>query len=236
MADGNFGIFAFAHAVQQSQRPMLLRLTASRAQKILGGTLSKGTRRKVVWQASRWDRQAHPHLTAQSSVTGWVIVCQNPSRPQEKLCLFTTLDLSAQQILDLYKLRWNVETDLRSLKRTVSLHHIQSKSVAMVEKELLLAFSAYNLVRAVICLAARRAGLMPRDLSFSFVLSAVNAALPGLDQATTAAEYSQKIDLLLRCAAQGTLPRRSRKRSYPRAVWGRGGSFPRRPNRKKPTQ
>jgi len=234
MGDGNFGIFAFAHAVQQSQRPMLLRLTASRAQKILGGgTLRKGTHRKVVWEASAWDRKAHPQLPAAARVEGWVIVCRNPSRPQEKLCLFTTQEFSAEEILDLYKLRWNVETDLRSLKRTVALHQIHSKNVPMVEKELLLAVSAYNLVRAVMALAARRAGLTPRDLSFSFVRAAVNAALPGLDQATTQAEYDQRMEMLLHYAAQGKLPNRSRKRSYPREVWGRGGSFPRRHSHRK---
>jgi hypothetical protein len=58
LADGNFGIFAFAHAVQRSQRPLLLRLTAARAQKILGNAVSrKGTHRKVIWNASRWDQE-----------------------------------------------------------------------------------------------------------------------------------------------------------------------------------
>ena len=233
LADGNFGIFAFAYAVQQSQRPMLLRLTAARAKKVLGGTLCKGTHRKVVWEASVWDRNAHPDLPAAARLEGWVIVCRNPSRPQEKLYLFTTLELSVKEILDLYQLRWNVEMDLRSLKRTVALHQIHSKNVPMVEKELLLAVSAYNLVRAVMALAAHRAGLKPRDLSFSFVLEAVNIALPGLDKATTQAEYEQRMERLLHRAAQGKLPHRSRKRSYPREVWGRGGSFPRRNSNRK---
>ena len=84
-----------------------------------------------------------------------------------------------EEALGIYKLRWNVETDLRSLKRTVGLHQLSSKSLDMVEKELLLAIAAYNLVRAVMCLAARRANLNPRQLSFSFVQIVVEAALPG---------------------------------------------------------
>ena len=51
----------------------------------------------------------------------------------------------------------------------------------MAEKELLLAIAAYNLVRAVMCLAAGRANIEPGQLSFSFVQSVVEAALPGLD-------------------------------------------------------
>ena len=162
---------------------------------------------------------------------GRLIVCRNPSRPSELLYLFTTLELAVEEILGMYKLRWNVETDLRSLKRTVGLHQLSSKSLDMVEKELLLAIAAYNLVRAVMCMAARRANLRPRQLSFSFVQTVVEAALPGLDCAATDAEYQQRLDRMLRYAAQGKLPNRSRGRSYPREVWGRGGHFPRRQRR-----
>ena len=227
LADCNFGIFAFAWGVQQSGRPMILRLTEARAQKIWGGALQAGTDRPVVWEASRWDRSAHPQLPEGASVTGRLIVCANPSRPQELLYLFTTLDLACAEIIAMYKLRWNVETDLRSLKRTVDLHQIHSQSVAMVEKEILLAVSAYNLVRAVMCLAARRAQVTPRQLSFSFVQTAVEAALPALSAASSAAAYHRHLERLLDYAAQGRLPQRTHRRAHPRQVWGRGETFPR---------
>jgi hypothetical protein len=226
LGDGNFGIFAFAYAVRQSGRPLILRLTQVRAQKVLGGELVEGVDGRVVWRVSRWDRDAHPQLPEQATVEGRMIVCANPSRPNELLYLFTTLDLPVAEILGIYGLRWNVETDLRSLKRTVGLHHLGSKSLDMVEKEVLLAVAAYNLVRAVMCLAARRASLTPRQLSFSFVQTVVEAALPGLDHAATEAEYQQRLDRMLRYAAQGKLPNRSRSRCYPREIWGRGGHFP----------
>jgi putative transposase len=227
LADGNFGIFAFAYAVQRSQRPVLLRLTASRAQKILGTpVLRSGTHRQVTWAASRWDQKHHPGLPEQARMEGWVVVCGHPARPKEKLCLFTTLELAPQQLLEIYKLRWNIETDLRSLKRTVGLHQIHSPSVSMVEKELLLAVAAYNFVRAIMFLAAQRAGLAPRQLSFAGVQAAVLAALPGLDRAASRAEYHRRLEQLLEYAAQARLPRRKRKRSFPREIWSRGGHFP----------
>ena len=225
IGDANFGIFAFAHAVQQSRRELILRLTLSRAQSLLG-TLCNGTHRSVVWKPSRWDRKAHPDLPAEASVKGWVIVCPNPANPSEKLCLFTTMDSAAEDIVALYKMRWNVETDLRSLKRTVSLHEISGKAVAMVEKEILLAVAAYNLVRAIMALAAQRAGIEPRQLSFAGVQAAVLAALPGLDHANTEEECNHKMDRLLRYAAQARLPVRTRQRTYSREIWGRGGHFP----------
>jgi hypothetical protein len=226
LGDGNFGIFYFAYKLQQSQRQSILRLTQARARKILGSELTEGTDRKVVWKVSRWDRTGHPELPEGCTVEGRLLVCANPSRHGELLYLFTTLDLPAEEILEIYGLRWNVETDLRTLKRMVGLQQISSKSVEMVEKELLLGMAAYNLVRAVMCLAARRANLTPRQLSFSFVQRVVEAALPGLDNAANEEEYQRRMERLLRIAAQGKLPHRTRKRSYPRVVWGKGGRFP----------
>jgi hypothetical protein len=226
LGDANFGVFAFACAVHQSGRPMILRLTRPRAQNILGEDLKEGTSRKIVWRPSRWDRKSHPQLPEQASVEGRVLACPHPTCPGELLYLFTVLELPADQILGIYKLRWRVETDLRSLKRTVGLHQLSSKSPDMVEKELLLAVAAYNLVRAVMCLAARRVGIEPRQLSFAFVQAVVEAALPGLDNASSEEEYERRLERMLRFAAQGKLPHRTRKRSYPREVWGRGAKFP----------
>jgi putative transposase len=227
LADSDFGIFAFAHAVQQTQRSMIFRLTKSRVQKVLSGiALRPGRRRKVRWEASRCDRMSHPDLPERASVEGWVVACPNPSRTGEMLFFFTTLDVKPKRILALYGLRWNMETDLRSLKRTVNLHQVTSKSQAMVEKEVLMAICAYNVVRAVQYLSASQAGLRPRQLSFSAAQDAVMAAWPYLQRVSNSAEFHQEIESLLLVVAQSRLPERSHKRSYPRKIWGRGGHFP----------
>jgi hypothetical protein len=227
LADSDFGIFAFAHAVQQTQRSMIFRLTSARAQKVLGSMgLRPGRRRKVKWEASRWDRGSHSDLPEGAVVNGWVIACRNPARQGEMLFFFTTLDVKPKRILALYKLRWNIETDLRSLKRTVDLHQVTSKSQAMVEKEVLMAICAYNMVRAVQYLSASSAGLKPRQLSFSAAQDAVMAAWPYLQRASTPAEFHEEVRRLLIVVAQTRLPERSHRRSYPREIWGRGGHFP----------
>lgn len=227
LADGNFGIFLIAYTVQQTQRPMLFRLTAARAQKVLGSAgLRPGRRRKVEWMASSYERKMHPDLPEGAVVTGWVIACRNPANPGEMLYFFTTLDLKPKRILALYHLRWNIETDLRSLKRTVELHRITSKTKAMVEKEVLMAVCAYNVVRAVMYLSASAAGLRARQLSFSTAQDAVMAAWPYLQRARSASEFHEEIQRLLRVVAQAKLPERTRRRSYPREIWGRGGHFP----------
>ena len=39
---------------------------------------------------------------------------------REPIYLFTNLEATAEHVLGLYGLRWNIESDLRSLKRTVA--------------------------------------------------------------------------------------------------------------------
>jgi hypothetical protein len=227
LADANFGIFWLAHAVHQSQRPMLFRLTAARAKKVLSGnSLRVGRRRKVEWTASSSDRKAHPDLPQGAVVKGWMVACRHPEGNGEMLYFFTTLDLQPKRILALYKLRWNIETDLRSLKRTLELHQVTGKSKDMVEKEILMAVCAYNVVRAAMYLSATKAGLQSRQLSFSVAQDAVMAAWPYLERALSAAEFDQEVERLLGVVARAKLPERSRKRSYPREIWGRGGHFP----------
>ena len=234
LADGNFGIFVIAFTVQQSQRPMLFRLTASRAQKVLGGQpLRPGRRRKVAWEASGYERKMHPDLPEAAVVQGWVVACRNPADKREMLYLFTTLDVKVKRTLALYKLRWNIEIDLRSLKCTVELHRIPCKTTAMVEKEVLMAVCAYNVVRAVMYLSASTAGLKARQLSFSTAQDAVMAAWPYLQRAHTQAEFHKELERLLQVVAQAKLPERRRRHSYSRDIWGRGGHFPFRRSRKK---
>ena len=86
---------------------------------------------------------------------------------KQKLYFFTSLDLPAQRILELYGYRWNIETDLRSLKCEVRLHMLTAKSKDMVEKELVLGVAAYNLTRAAIHEAAAALEVSPRQFSFS---------------------------------------------------------------------
>lgn len=164
---------------------------------------------------------------AYASVSGRLIAWRvGRGKSKTWLYLFTTWALPAQQIVEMYACRWNIETDLCSLKRTVRLHQLTAKSPEMTEKELLLAFSAYNLVRAVMCLAAQKAGLPPRQLSFSHVLNVVDAAWPQLSSPASLEEHHREFDRVLDRAAQCRLPQRRKMRSFSRAVWRHGLAFP----------
>jgi len=229
VGDQNFGVFWIAWAAQQQRHPVLLRLTAVRAQHAFGCVLCNGTDRRVNWKASRYDRAAHPELPPDACAQGRLIVRRvypSDGSVPIKLYLFTTLDLPAKEIVQLYGLRWNVETDLRSLKKTVRLEMLDCQTPAMVAKELNLAVMAYNLVRAVIDESAQRTGLSPRQYSFSMVHDLLNAWLPRIAGMSSESERQAEYERLMTYVAQCRLYKRKKRPSYPRAVWRRPRTFP----------
>lgn len=229
LGDRNFGIFWMAYAAQQRGLNSLLRLTTERARKLAGGPIVQAGDYAVVWKASPSDGGKRRKFDAEASVAGRLIAARiGRGKSKEWLFLFTTLALPAEEIVALYGRRWNIETDLRSLKRTVRLHHINVKSTDMLEKELLMAMAAYNFVRAVMCLAARRSRIDPRQLSFAGVLNVVNCAWPKLVASSTRRDHDREFFRVLDLASQCTLPKRPKWRSYPRSVWRRPLSFPKR--------
>jgi len=232
VADRNFGIFATAYQAVQTGHPVVFRMTESRA-KVLGGlALNCGTDQKVLWKPSAYERRSHPALPADAQISGRLLVqrIEQDGKPG-KLYIFTTCDQSADEIVILYGRRWNIETDLRSLKRTVRLHALKSRTVDMVAKELVLGVAAYNLVHTFMEAAAQKAGLEPRELSFSYAQDHVYAALPYLMNTRSPRETKDRLQQLLRQVASCKLPKRRKRRSYPRKVWLRRRSFPTHPTK-----
>jgi hypothetical protein len=231
MADRNFAVFSVAWAAEQHHCGVLMRLTAVRARKIAGPFLPPaGSERRIEWRPSRDDRRAHPELPADALVRGRLIVAHvlgEDGKPY-LLYLFTSLEEPREELVELYRRRWDIELDIRSLKQTLGMHSLRSKTPEMMEKELLLAIAGYNLVRSVQWAAARQANLEPRQLSFSRVRAVIMTALPRLATITDAVEWEAEYQRVLGWAAQGKLPNRTRRRSYPREVWGKGGAFPKR--------
>ena len=237
MDDRNFGVFSVAWAAQQKGYGVLSRMTEARARKIAGGILPPaGCECRVEWLPSRDDLRAHPEIPAAAVVRGRLIVAHVVGQDGKrfKLYLFTSGEEPREMWVELYRRRWDIELDIRSLKQTLRMHSLSAQTPEMAEKELLLAIAGYNLVRSVQMQAAREADLEPRRLSFSRVQAVVMTALPRLATLTDATEWEAEYKRVLGWAAQGKLPNRTRQRSYPRAVWGRGSTFPKH-QRKEPT-
>ena len=232
IGDSNFGVFSVAWTATQKGYPVLLRLTSARAQHLAGESLQDGIDRQLVWKPSRQDRKSHPNLPPAACVRGRLIVRQvQPDTGGDPilLALFTTLPDRLQEILKLYGQRWNIETDLRTLKSQLRMEQLSCATPEMAAKEIEMAIAAYNLVRAVICLAAQQSGLPPRDYGFTRAARIVESFAPKIAAANSEQDAKQHFDRMMYFLQQAKLPRRKRK-PYARAVWGIRKDYPKRKN------
>lgn len=223
IGDRNFGVFSVMWHAHSQRHIVLARLTGPRARRLSGGDLSM-REQKVVWEPTREDRRAHPQMPADARIEGRLIVVR-PEDMKEDLYLFTTLDEPMEQVIALYKERWNIETDLRSLKEQVRLHTIPARSPHLVACELLLAIASYNLIRAVMAEAAQQVAVEPRRLSFSRSRAAFRAFARAVAHTDSTEEFDRHWRILIRSLGQCKLPKRHRPPA-PRVVWHKRQNFP----------
>jgi hypothetical protein len=226
VGDGNFGIFSFAHAVVASRREALFRLTKARAVALGAKRLLPNGEARICWRPSPFERRKYPELPGDAMIEGRLIVVTQKGF-RDSWYLFTTLgeEIEAKKIVAWYAKRWNLELDLRTLKGTLRLNHLQGKGKAAVEKELLIAVVAYGFVRAMMGESAQRAGLHPRELSFTQAYGLLDVMADKLCSSDPLLRQ-QTYDRLLDGIAKSKLPKRRKQRSYPRAAWGSGKYYP----------
>jgi len=229
IGDANFGVFSIAYAATQRQHPVVLRLTAERARCLAGEELRHGIDRPLVWMPSRADHKSHPGMPTDACVPGRLQVRQvqpNDGGEAFLLALFTTFS-SVDDAFQSYGKRWNIETDLRTLKSTLCLDQLTCSTPDMVAKEIDLGIVAYNLVRALIGFASELSGIPPRGYSFTKVRRILDVFGPDLANAPDQQSAERILSEIMRCIQQSKLPRRKRKRpSSPREVWSRGSRYP----------
>lgn len=104
---------------------------------------------------------------------------------QRTLCVTiatTLLDPSRyprEGIAKLYGLRWSVETHLAELKTTLGMRKVKCRTPAGVEKELIIYALVYNLVRAIMLVAARQQEVEVGRISFIDAMRWLQTATPG---------------------------------------------------------
>lgn len=128
-------------------------------------------------------------------------------------CRYPVADLA-----DLYFRRWDVELFLRDIKTVMGMDILRCKSPAMVRKELLMYFIAYNCIRRIMYEAAEEAGIPARLVSFKTSLQTLRSWEPNLNQARLSrSERFRLISLLYASITQSPIRQRP-GRSEPRAV------------------
>ena len=157
------------------------------------------------------------------------VVVNIPGFRGRRLDLVTTLldpqAYPASKLAELYRDRWMVELNLRSLKTTLKMETLRCQSVDMVGKELLMYQLTYNLIRLLMWEAARRCGGDVRRLSFAGTQQRILALWAYWDRCPQTSQRQRLADWLLEQIALHALPDRP-NRKEPRAIKRRHKVFP----------
>jgi putative transposase len=108
-----------------------------------------------------------------------VQVAERGFRVESLVVVTTLLDAErypASELAKLYRQRWLVELNIRTLKETLHLDVLRCKTPEMARKELRTGLLAYNLIRQTMVEAAIKAERSPRDLSFTAAMQTIAAS------------------------------------------------------------
>ena len=132
----------------------------------------------------------------------------------------------AQEILQAYLRRWQLEMCLDDLKTTLQIETLRSRSPEMVQKELYTRLIAHNLVRCTMAQAACEHSVPLDRLSFKGSLDALRHFTQAKACARSKAKRQSLWHLLLTTLALDLVPQRPGRRE-PRAVKRQKNKYPR---------
>jgi putative transposase len=178
----------------------------------------------VVWQRPERPEwmTAEEYATIPETLTVRevrVTVTQPGFRPEALVVVTTLLDAARygkEDIGELYRERWQVELDIRSLKVGLQMEYLRCLTPFMVDKEVWANVLSYNLLRKVGAQAALLHNRHPREISFTATKQAVEGSWQPLSAAEAATQLALGQYLLKELSKQRVGDRPDR--CEPRAV------------------
>jgi len=231
LADKGLGTYSIAFTAVNNGHDVLLRLTDVRACQALGGKkLKEDGELPCTWRPTEWIQTEHPEIPSESELPGRIIrhTFHQPGFKPVVLIFFTTLTLPIEQLVSLYALRWNIETDFRSMKTALKMELLDVHSGSMARKEIALGIAAYNMIRHLLVYAAQAANLLPRQISFTRYATRVRYIGIGFYHAAPEPKaHEELMQRLITNLHQIAHPKRRKKRpSRPRKVLRPPEPFP----------
>jgi hypothetical protein len=220
VGDCNFGILRVVDMAQRSGHPVLLQLTASRANKFLK-TLKNPGECRVTWTPTEREKVKYGEISEQQGRFIWLHYQQDGCRSTD-IYFFTTLEEPVEEIAKLYRRRWEIEQDIKSLKTTMSLDKIVVRTPEMFRKEFILGVLAYNLVRDIMAMVAKKINIDPRRLSFSAYLFELRT----ITNLPSKSIFSRTADPLEKLCLRPSINKKRIRPSQPRAVRHKTNRFP----------
>ena len=131
--------------------------------------------RLTVWlrpQRPKWmSEQQYAKMPAQIEIRLVDVVIEQPGFRSKKYTVATTIAdhkvYTRSWIASVYRSRWMVELDIRTIKCSLGIDIIRAKSPEMVKTEIWSCLLAYNLIRLKMLQSCATSGRMPRTLSFT---------------------------------------------------------------------
>ena len=153
---------------------------------------------------------------------------QNGFRSSEFYFFTTAQTLSLQQVADLYRQRVQVESFIRQLKQTLKLFFVRAKKADNIRKEIYIAYLTFNLLRAIMQLAAKQGGLDPQRMSFTATVTLCRTYALSFLRTGSKLEHQKLYEQFVENMNQAKIPKRSKNRSYPRVVKFPRDKYPKR--------
>jgi hypothetical protein len=176
----------------------------------------------------QWPRPPRPKaMSAEQYANYPEFITMREVEANSRVLVTTLLDpttITPAVLASLYKMRWNIEVDFRTIKATLAMDVLRCKSQPMIEKEIAVYFLAYNLVRWAMAKAALLVDVLPRVLSFSGAKRVLSAFADQLRR-TGGDEIHDLIATVLRHIGRLRLPQRP-NRIEPRAKKRRPKKLP----------
>ena len=176
----------------------------------------------------QWPRPPKPKtMSAEQYARYPEFITMREVEVNRRILVATLLDpkiVAPGALASLYKMRWNIEVDFRTIEATLEMDVLRCKSQPMIEREIAVYFLAYNLVRWAMAKAALLADVLPRVLSFTAAKRLLSAFADQLRR-TSGDEMRTLIATVTTCIATLRLPHRP-DRVEPRAKKRRPKNLP----------
>lgn len=136
-----------------------------------------------------WNKPRKPDWMTREEYLAYPDTIQVREFKESGLIYVTTLLNSKSypkaQLIELYKRRWALETNLNYVKTVMKMNHLTSYTAEMVKKEISVHFIAYNLVRNLMVKAAIKHQLKATQVSFKGAIQLLNQFRPFINHSSS---------------------------------------------------
>lgn len=173
VGDANFESFHDAALLKQREVDLVCCINGSRVSPFDDGACKKIEEKIISVGKPDFDKNrfTRAQWEALPDTISYRVIRYRVAGRKTEITIVTTLldqtEFSAQDIADVYGLRWDVEIDICSYKSTMGMSDLRCRTPENLEREIAVSVLAYNLVCFLMADTAAVLKVHPREISFS---------------------------------------------------------------------